>query len=340
MDRRRAEIRANPGDRILAPRRVRVALIVTEKFTLSAFALFVDGLRLASDRDDLSRRVNCDWELLAHSRNPVRSSCGVEVTPTGRLRDPQAYDYVVLVGGLLGDEDDLEPDVLAFLSEADKAGVFIIGLCTASFRLTQAGFMKGRAVCVSWLHQHEFRRRFPETEMDSSHLFLWGEGRATCAGGLGAADLVAHLIRQHLGAETERKTMRILQIGAARGPDTLQPYLPLEVATRNPRVIRALSIMEQTVSAPLAISNLARRVGMGRRQFERLFKETLGLSPRQTYVRIRMAVAQREVAESQRTMTDIALDAGFDSASAFSRSFRLAYGISPSGMRKANGSGA
>ena len=43
-----------------APKALRVGFILSKSFTLSAFALFVDTLRLASDSEDRSRRVNCD----------------------------------------------------------------------------------------------------------------------------------------------------------------------------------------------------------------------------------------------------------------------------------------
>jgi len=48
------------------------------------FAAFVDALRIAADEADRSRQVHCRWTVLGPDRVPVRSSCGVEITPVGK----------------------------------------------------------------------------------------------------------------------------------------------------------------------------------------------------------------------------------------------------------------
>jgi len=65
--------------------RLKIGFVLARSFTLSAFALFVDTLRLASDETDKSGRVLADWQLLASSRNLITSSCGVQVAPTSDL---------------------------------------------------------------------------------------------------------------------------------------------------------------------------------------------------------------------------------------------------------------
>ena len=80
--------------------KLRIGFILAKSFTLSAFALFVDTLRLASDMLDKSGRVLADWDALSATRQTIRSSCGIDVAPTASLADPARFDYVVVVGGL------------------------------------------------------------------------------------------------------------------------------------------------------------------------------------------------------------------------------------------------
>ncbi|MBW8790963.1 MAG: GlxA family transcriptional regulator, partial [Rhizobium leguminosarum] len=44
--------------------RLKVGFVLARSFTLSAFALFVDTLRLASDEQDRSGRVLADWQVI------------------------------------------------------------------------------------------------------------------------------------------------------------------------------------------------------------------------------------------------------------------------------------
>ena len=70
-----------PGDP--ASPRLRVAFVLAPRFTLTAFAGFVDALRLAADEGDRSRPRLIRWEVLGSE--PVRASCGAAVQPTAPL---------------------------------------------------------------------------------------------------------------------------------------------------------------------------------------------------------------------------------------------------------------
>ncbi|PZR60970.1 MAG: hypothetical protein DI537_52665, partial [Stutzerimonas stutzeri] len=87
--------------------RLSVGFILAKRFTLCAFANFVDVLRLAADEGDRSRPIMCDWSVLSDTLNAVPSSCGITVQPTERLGDPTKFDYIVVVGGLIDEIPNL-----------------------------------------------------------------------------------------------------------------------------------------------------------------------------------------------------------------------------------------
>lgn len=176
-------------------RRLKIGFILTRSFTLSAFALFVDTLRLASDQLDRSGRVLADWQVLGSTRHLITSSCGVQVAPTSDFVDPGEFDYIAVVGGLLRVEQPVDYETIRFLKRAASKNVPLIGLCTGSFILAEAGLMKEHQTCVSWLHYHEFRERFPDHDVRPDRLFNLDRKRGSCAGGSSAADLAAALVR-------------------------------------------------------------------------------------------------------------------------------------------------
>ncbi len=75
----------NASARALRPRkdsaRLSVGFILSRKFTLCAFANFVDVLRLAADEGDRSRPRLCNWRVLADSMDAVMASSGRTVLP-------------------------------------------------------------------------------------------------------------------------------------------------------------------------------------------------------------------------------------------------------------------
>lgn len=315
------------------PTKLRIGFILGRSFTLSAFALFVDTLRLASDELDRSGRVFADWQVLASSRNAVRSSCGVQVVPTSGFVDPTNFGYIVVVGGLLREEEPVDAETMRYLRLAAAAKVPLIGLCTGTFILAEAGLMKDHECCVSWLHAREFQERFPDHRVRSDRIFHLDESRGSCAGGSSAADIAALLVRRYISEDAERNALEVLQIDHARSPLHLQARRTLGGDAEDVRVKATLLIMEQHLNDRVPIAQLARLVGVSRRQLERLFKEKAGISPANAYRHVRLIHAKSLVTNSDASMLEIALEAGFENPSHFARTFKKFHGQTPSELR-------
>jgi len=75
--------------------------------------------------------------------------------------------------------------------------------------------------------------------------------------------------------------------------------------------------------------------GLSSFHFLRLFQRVLGVTPHQYLIRSRLRHAARLLADSQRSITEIAFDVGFRDLSNFVRSFHRAAGISPREFRRA-----
>ena len=314
---------------------LRVGFILSNDFTLSAFSLFVDALRLAADEGDLSRPLRCRWPVMSARSEPVRSSAGLLVAPTSALLPPSELDYVVVVGGLLR-APPLDRAARDYLRAAAAAGTTLVGVCTGTFLLCREGLMEGRRCCVSWFHYQDFRDEFPDQEVGADHLFLVDRDRITCSGGSNVADLAFHLIQRHLGHPLAQKAQHVLQLDRVRGGDGAQPHPPMATEGSQPdeRVRRALLTMEQHLGTPLPMREIARRVGLSARQLERRFQQALGKCPTAAYRELRLRYASWLLDNSALSVTEIAIEAGFADGAHFSRQFRSAFGHPPS-LRRA-----
>lgn len=206
-----------------AKKRLSVAFLLADRFTLSAFANFVDVLRLAADEADRSRPILCEWSVLSATLANVQSSCGVKVQPDTRLIDAGHYDYIVVVGGLISDHSALPPEALRFLKDRAAAGIPIVGLCTGVFILHEAGLLDGYRCCVSWFHRQDFLDRFDTVQMVSDQIFVIDRDRLTCSGGHGAAHLAAFLVERHVGQSAAIKSLNIMMIDSALSGENPNP---------------------------------------------------------------------------------------------------------------------
>jgi transcriptional regulator GlxA family with amidase domain len=311
---------------------LRVGVILAHHFTLSAFAVFIDHLRLAADEGDRSRPLHVQWSIMSSRPESVPASCGVLLEPTSAFLPAESLDYVVVIGGILHAGPQVDEATLRYLREV-AAQVPLIGICTGSFVLCRAGLMKGRRSCVSWYHYQDFLEAFPNQEVIADRLFLVDGPRITCAGGAGAAALATYLIEQHLGRAVAQKASQVLLFDRPRSGSEAQPHPPLSEAVSEPRVRRALLLMEQNLARPIAIAAVARELGLSARQLERLCRQHVGMGPASLYRRLRMRYANWLIENTDRSVTDIANEAGFADCAHFSRQFKDAYGLSPSTRR-------
>ncbi|CAH2598970.1 GlxA family transcriptional regulator [Rhodovastum atsumiense] len=318
----------------MQPRILKIGFVLANGFTMSAFALFVDMLRLAADEGDGSRQLRCSWSVIGRPDQPIRSSSGVSVTPTHGYEQPRNFDYVVLVGGILHAGPSLGPAASAYLHEAALSGVPLIGVCTGSLLLCREGLMNGRRCCVSWYHYQDFLNEFPDHQVTADRLFLVDGDRITCSGGGGVADLAAYLIERHFSQAVAQKTLHILLYDRARSAEAAQPHPPMSVGVSDERVRRGLLLMEQNIASPLPIPEIASRLGLTVRHLERLFQEALSTSPASAYRDLRLRYATWVLSNTDLSVTEVALQAGFADCAHFSRQFRKAYGHPPSRRRQ------
>lgn len=83
------------------------------------------------------------------------------------------------------------------------------------------------------------------------------------------------------------------------------------------------------------VEALGRLVGMSRAAFAPRFTELTGESPLDHLTRWRMALASERLRGTQLTVAEIARSLGYDSASAFTKTFRHSTGQSPRDLRRA-----
>ncbi|MBN3757549.1 helix-turn-helix transcriptional regulator [Paraburkholderia sp. Tr-20389] len=85
---------------------------------------------------------------------------------------------------------------------------------------------------------------------------------------------------------------------------------------------------------PLRIADLAAHCGFGMRRFHQLFIEAFGETPHRYLQRLRLDTSVSLLADSRRSLTDVALSVGFGDQSAFTHAFTRRFGVAPGQWRE------
>jgi len=111
----------------------------------------------------------------------------------------------------------------------------------------------------------------------------------------------------------------------------------MKAAQRNyhARMQRALDHIDRHLDADLDLETVSRVAAFSKFHFHRQFTATFGLSLHRYVQLARLKRASHRLAANDaQSVTEIAMDAGYDSPDAFARAFRQRFGQSPSSFRK------
>ena len=98
------------------------------------------------------------------------------------------------------------------------------------------------------------------------------------------------------------------------------------------RLCAARDLLCELSEAP-SVREVARRAGVSPFHFIRQMEALFGCTPHQLRVRARLEAAKRELADGERSVTDVCMELGFSSLGSFSGAFRRRVGVSPSRFR-------
>lgn len=99
------------------------------------------------------------------------------------------------------------------------------------------------------------------------------------------------------------------------------------------RIAEAAQIIRDQHREPLSLGDVAEAVGLSRERLSRLFHESLGITFSEYLNHARLETARALLAETDRSVTDVAFESGFQSLSQFHRRFRTSENKSPSQYR-------
>lgn len=99
-------------------------------------------------------------------------------------------------------------------------------------------------------------------------------------------------------------------------------------------VALAVAYIQTHLSQSLTAADLAKAVNLSERQLHRKLRETLGSTPHELILRLRIQAAAEALTQTGSSIADIALDHGFCDQSAFTQHFRKRTGMTPRQFRQ------
>lgn len=188
---------------------------------------------------------------------------------------------------------------------------------------------RGRRVAMHW-EDAGVSECAPDAVVPSPAIIEVSGRWTTCAGGFAVVDLALLILQELTGGNVALQVMDAMCLDRLRAPDARQRSATSGVlSSLSPKLAEAVALMEANVEDWLQTDEVARRVGVSRRQLERLFKQHLNTLPARHYLDIRLQRARKLLRETSHSLVQVGLMCGFASASHFSTTYGSVFGITP-----------
>ncbi len=309
----------------------KILFVLIPNFSMIALSGVIEPMRLANR---LSGKTLYTWETASRDGGAVVASNGFSFNADVSVAEVrQTPSNIILCSGI---DAHIYKDnaVIGWMRRWAREGSHIGALCTGAHVLAHAGLLNGYRCTIHWENLDSFTEEFPELDV-RAELFEVDRDRFTCAGGVSGLDMMLQEIARKHGQELAANVAeQFMHERMREGHDDQRLPLQARLRISHPKLIRAIAEMEHHTEEALSRDEIADRVGLSRRQLERLFRRYLNTSPARYYLRLRLNRAKTLLTQTTMPVTEVAFASGFTSASHFSKCYRDMFGRTPRAERR------
>ena len=253
------------------------------------------------------------------SVNPINVS---QIKKTDLLIIPAiAYDYDNVIRK--------NTELIAWITQQYNNGAEIATICTGAFLLASTGLLDGQSCSIHWNTASDFKQRFPNIGIHTDRLITVGPRIYTNGGAFSFLNLVLFLVEKYFGREIAIHCSKIFQIDIERTSQSPFSIFQPQKNHGDELISKAQTFIEENLAEKISFEDLASRLAISRRNFDRRFVKAVGNTPMEYLQRVKIEVAKRLLEKERTTIFEVMFEVGYSDDKAFREVFKKLTGLSP-----------
>ncbi|WP_371991944.1 helix-turn-helix domain-containing protein [Vibrio amylolyticus] len=209
----------------------------------------------------------------------------------------------------------------------------LLSFCSGAFLLAELGILNEKKATTHWRFESTFRERFPRVEYASNVLYVFDGNIGCSAGSAAGLDLGLAVIRQDFGYQIANQVAKRLVVSGHRNGGQSQ-FVDSPILEVPNQFSHAIEWAIDNISGTINIDDLAVKANMSRRTFDRKFRASFNLSPKEWLINQRVERAKGLLESSTMPIEQLSQAAGFDTAMTMRHHFRQLVGVAPKTYRQ------
>ena len=239
---------------------------------------------------------------------------------------------LVFIPALFGDMKtaiDKNKVLIPWIEEQYDKGAEVASLCVGAFLLASTGLLNGKKCSTHWGFMNEFREMFPEVEMVEGNI-VTEEKRIYSSGGANSYwNLLLYLVEKYTNRETAILASKYFAIDIDRDSQAAFAMFKGQKDHGDKEVRKAQEYIEKNIHERITIDELADKMAVSRRTFERRFKQATNNSVLEYIQRVKIEAAKRSFESSRKNINEVMFDVGYTDTKAFRTIFKRITGLTP-----------
>ena len=269
---------------------------------------------------------------LVGSKKEIKLNEGkYSVHPDKLLKDVKKTDLVFIPAlfGDMGDAVKANKELKPWIVDQYKKGAEVASLCVGAFLLASTGLLNGKKCSTHWGYTNEFREMFPEVDVQDGSI-VTEESRIYSSGGANSYwNLLLHLVEKYTDRETAILTSKYFAIDIDRNSQSAFAMFKGQKEHKDDAIKKAQDYIEKNIEEKITVEDLAAKVAIGRRSFERRFRLATNNSVLEYIQRIKIEAAKRSFETSRKNINEVMFNVGYTDTKAFRTTFKKITGLTP-----------
>jgi len=262
----------------------------------------------------------------------VPAQNGEYTVQVNRLLPDIGHTDLLIIPPVFGDIDRgiaANAAALPHFQRLHDSGARIASLCIGAFLLAETGLLNGKKCSTHWAHINDFRQRYPEIDVQDGTI-ITDQGNIYSSGGASSLwNLLLYLVEKYADRETAIMIAKYFALDIGRDSQSQFAIFKGQRNHNDDDIKKVQEYIEQHFSQRLTIEQLARLINLGRRTFERRFKDATNNTPLEYIQRVRIEAAKSYFESSRKNVAEIMFDVGYTDTKAFRDIFKKITGLTP-----------
>lgn len=247
------------------------------------------------------------------------------------LKDVKKTDLIFIpaISGDITTALQLNKRSIPWIVDQHKKGAEVASLCIGAFLLAATGLLDGKKCSTHWNAANEFRSMFPNVELVDGSIITEDNGVYSSGGANSYWSLLLYLVEKYTDRETAILASKYFAVDIDRNSQAAFAMFQGQKEHTDEAIKEAQDYIEKNIDNRIAVDALADMVALGRRSFERRFKQATNNSVLEYIQRVKIESAKRSFENSRKNINEVMYNVGYTDTKAFRTVFKKVTGLTP-----------